>query len=142
MTSKVPNANEQDLEVAIAAAEAAFAPGSKWATMTASGRSRCLWKLSELVGEPEHAQAMALLDANCFGRPVGETMKYDIPAASEGLQYFAGWPGKLTGDTLPADDGFFKIVKHEPFGITAAIAAWNGPVSCIFLVFKLLQHGP
>lgn len=48
---------------------------------------------------------------------------------------YAGWCGKQKGDSYPADDGFMKIVQHEPIGVCAAITAWNG--SLHFFGFKV-----
>lgn len=47
---------------------------------------------------------------------------------------YAGWADKITGDMYPADDGFYKIVRHEPLGVCAGITAWNG--SLHFLAWK------
>lgn len=48
--------------------------------------------------------------------------------AVELFRYFAGWTDKLAGQTFPQDDGFLKIIRNEPLGVTAAIIPWNGPV--------------
>lgn len=39
---------------------------------------------------------------------------------------YAGWCDKIKGDSYPPEDGFYKIVRHEPLGVCAGITAWNG----------------
>ena len=48
---------------------------------------------------------------------------------------YAGWCGKQKGETHAPDDGFYKIVQHEPIGVCAAVTAWNG--SLHFFGFKV-----
>ncbi len=48
---------------------------------------------------------------------------------------YAGWTDKYAGESFPADDGFLKIVRHEPLGVTVSINPWNGPI--VILCLKL-----
>lgn len=32
---------------------------------------------------------------------------------------YAGWVDKFAGQSFPADDGFYKIVRNEPLGAVA-----------------------
>jgi aldehyde dehydrogenase (NAD+) len=41
---------------------------------------------------------------------------------------YAGWADKVEGESFAADDGTYKIVRHEPLGVCAGIAPWNAPV--------------
>jgi acyl-CoA reductase-like NAD-dependent aldehyde dehydrogenase len=43
---------------------------------------------------------------------------------------YAGWCGKLGGESFPADDGsgLIRIVYREAIGVCAAIVAFNGPI--------------
>lgn len=47
---------------------------------------------------------------------------------------YAGWCDKIKGDSYPAEDGFYKIVRHEALGVCAGITAWNA--SLLFFGFK------
>lgn len=49
------------------------------------------------------------------------------------IRYYAGWCDKLEGDSLTDDDGFYKIVRHEPLGVCAGITPWNGPLMVLAL---------
>lgn len=35
------------------------------------------------------------------------------------IKDYAGWIDKFGGQTFPADDGFYKIVRNEPLGVVA-----------------------
>ena len=48
-----------------------------------------------------------------------------ISVAASCFQYYAGWADKIVGDTMPADDGVYKIIRYEPLGVCAGIGAWN-----------------
>lgn len=39
--------------------------------------------------------------------------------ADEGCVDYAGWVDKFGGQTFPADDGFYKIVRNDPLGVVA-----------------------
>ncbi|KAM5346269.1 hypothetical protein ACJ41O_009274 [Fusarium nematophilum] len=54
-------------------------------------------------------------------------------SAQSGSKY-AGWADKLAGESFPSEDGFMRIVKHEPIGVCAAICAWNA--SLMFFAWK------
>jgi len=38
---------------------------------------------------------------------------------------YAGWADKIEGDAFDADDGVYKLVRHEPLGVCAGVASWN-----------------
>ncbi|OCL09602.1 aldehyde dehydrogenase [Glonium stellatum] len=40
---------------------------------------------------------------------------------------------KFGGESWPQKDGFLKIVRNEPLGVTAGIVPWNGPIGTIGL---------
>ena len=48
---------------------------------------------------------------------------------------YAGWADKIEGESFNADDGTYKIVRHEPFGVCASIAPWNAPM--IYIGWKI-----
>jgi len=54
-----------------------------------------------------------------------------VPMGVEAIRYYAGWPGKLGGDTLPvsAPGEWFGYTLRQPVGVVAAISAWNFPLS-------------
>lgn len=43
------------------------------------------------------------------------------------------WADKFAGESYPQEDGFIKIVRNEPLGVTVGIIPWNGPVASVGL---------
>lgn len=39
----------------------------------------------------------------------------------------------MIGESFTDDDGFYKIVRHEPIGVCAGITPWNGPMFVLAL---------
>ena len=56
------------------------------------------------------------------------------------LTGIAGWTDKLRGDYFPADDGFVKLVRHEPLGYV--IQYHIEPPTCLTLVKCMRRHKP
>lgn len=40
---------------------------------------------------------------------------------------YAGWIDKFAGESFPADDGFYKIVRYEPLGVVAGYVQESCP---------------
>ncbi|KAI1127444.1 aldehyde dehydrogenase [Nemania abortiva] len=117
-------AGEQDVDAAVAAAEAAF---PAWKKTTATHRRNLLLKLADLI--EEHSVKFAELTRLSLGAPFTSFGALEIKGVSEAYRYFAGWCDKFAGESYPQDDGFLKIVRNEPLGVTAGIVPWNGPVA-------------
>ncbi|HZU63425.1 MAG TPA: aldehyde dehydrogenase family protein [Novosphingobium sp.] len=49
--------------------------------------------------------------------------------AAEHLVYYAGWADKIEGSTVALGPGAFNYGLLEPYGVVAAINAWNGPLA-------------
>src|ERR1700722_9719616 len=57
---EVPDGDEADVDRAVAAARAAFAPDGPWRSMTPQERGKLIWKLADLV--EQNAERLAMLD--------------------------------------------------------------------------------
>ncbi|KAH8670383.1 aldehyde dehydrogenase X mitochondrial precursor [Tricladium varicosporioides] len=115
-------ANEQDVDNAVAAAEKAF---PAWRSIPTTERRDLLEKFASLI--ETHQTTLAELSRITLGAPTTIGL-YEAGLAKESFKYFAGLINKYPGDSYPQDDGFLKIVRNEPLGVTAGIAAWNGPM--------------
>jgi aldehyde dehydrogenase (NAD+) len=45
-------------------------------------------------------------------------------ACAATYRYYAGWADKVPGESYKEEDGSYKILQYEPFGVCAGIAAW------------------
>lgn len=78
-------------------------------------------KFADLV--EAKADEIAALEAASIGQPVFAA-KMIVGACAATYRYYAGWTDKLAGESYKEEDGSYKIVQYEPFGVCAGIAAW------------------
>ncbi|KAJ9134850.1 Aldehyde dehydrogenase [Coniochaeta hoffmannii] len=123
VASDVSLAGEAEVDAAVAAAEAAF---PAWRKTTPTQRRDLMNKLADLI--EANGIALAELTRLTLGAPFGSFGSFEINLAAEAFRYFAGWTDKFPGETYPQEDGFLKIVRNEPLGVTCGIIPWNGPL--------------
>jgi acyl-CoA reductase-like NAD-dependent aldehyde dehydrogenase len=135
LLANIAEAGVGDVDLAVKAARAAFADNSPWRKMSAKDRSRVLWKLADLIRANE--LELAELETLDTGKPISESLKFDIPQAAECFEYYAGWPTKIVGETIPASQGgdSFVYTLREPIGVCGQIIPWNFPLQ--MLAWKL-----
>ncbi len=123
----VAQAGAADVDAAVAAARAAFAPGAPWRTMPAAGRSSAIWKLADLL--EQHADELAQLESLDNGKPVKFARHVDVASSVAHLRYFAGWPTKIEGATLPISaPDVHAYTRQVPVGVCGQIIPWNFPL--------------
>ncbi|KAI1423214.1 aldehyde dehydrogenase [Xylaria sp. FL1777] len=124
LANDVALAGEQDVDAAVAAAEAAF---PAWKKTPATKKRELLLKLADLIDE--HRLQLAELSRLSLGAPSSSVGVIETTEAVGAFRYFAGWCDKFAGESYPQDDGFLKIVQNEPLGVTAGIIPWNAPLA-------------
>jgi acyl-CoA reductase-like NAD-dependent aldehyde dehydrogenase len=122
----VASASAADVDAAVKAARAQLEPGSKWQKMRPRDRAKVMWKLADLLSE--RAAEIGYIETIDNGKPIFESQFVDTPAAAECLYYFAGWSGKITGETIPIAGSAFTYTLREPLGVIGAITPWNFPL--------------
>jgi aldehyde dehydrogenase (NAD+) len=121
---EVAFAGPEEVERATAAARAALdGPLRK---LNPSKRAGLMYSLAELI--KQNGEQLAELESLDNGKPLGSA-KGDIAAAVNHLRYYAGWPTKIEGETIPvsARDVLCYTVR-EPVGVCAQIVPWNFPL--------------
>lgn len=121
----ISEADKADVDRAVAAAKRAFQRGSDWRNLDASARGRLLNKLADLVARD--SAYIANLETLDNGKPYGDSV-FDIQCAVDTFRYYAGWPDKIHGNTIPADGVSFTYTRREPIGVVGQIIPWNYPV--------------
>lgn len=124
----IPLAGEQDVDAAVAAAEKAF---PEWKKTPPNERRNMLYKFADLI--EQHGKELGELTRITLGAPWGSFGAFEIHLCAETLRYNAGWTDKFAGEAYPAEDGFWKIVRNEPLGVTAGIIPWNAPIGNVGL---------
>ncbi|HVR39452.1 MAG TPA: aldehyde dehydrogenase family protein [Thermoanaerobaculia bacterium] len=122
----VASAGPDDVDAAVRAARAQMEPGSEWQKMKPRDRAKVLWKIADML--VARADEIGRIETIDNGKPIFESQYVDTPAAAECLYYFAGWSGKITGETIPIADNAFTYTLREPVGVVGAITPWNFPL--------------
>lgn len=121
----VPRGTTQDVDAAVAAARAAFADPA-WSRMSADARGRVLNQIADVI--EANAEELATLDSVNMGAPRMITDRM-LAEAAEIFRYYAGWPTKLLGTTVPTPDDRLGYTRREPLGVVGIIWGWNGPMA-------------
>ncbi|GME65960.1 pyridoxal phosphate-dependent transferase [Neofusicoccum parvum] len=121
VADNIPIAGHEDVDAAVDGALSAYHNGP-WASFSAAQRAACMIKLADLIDA--EAPALARLESMAMGQPmpIGEAL---VASCAQTFRYYAGWADKIRGETYPAEDGLYKIVRYEPLGVCAGIGSWN-----------------
>ncbi len=125
--ARVAEGDQEDVNRAVAAARKAFDEGP-WPQMSAAERSRIIYKIADLI--EERADVFAQLDSLDNGKPVAVAKSDDVGGTVEYFRYYAGWPTKIHGATVPVSvvPDIFGYTLRQPVGVCAQIIPWNYPL--------------
>ena len=126
----VAAAGAREVDLAVRAARDAF--DGPWGRMAPAERGRLLWRLAEMVDA--RADVFGQLDTLDTGKPFARARDVDAIWSARHLRYFAGWPDKIEGATIPIPDRLV-VTRLEPVGVAGLIAPWNYPL--LMAVWKL-----
>jgi betaine-aldehyde dehydrogenase len=122
--AEVPEADQKDVNRAVAAAKEAFESGA-WPQTTAQERGRILFRLAERVRK--EAATLADLEARNCGKPIVEA-EYDIADVATCFEYYGGLATKVVGHVNPVPDNALSLSLREPIGVAGQIIPWNYPL--------------
>jgi phenylacetaldehyde dehydrogenase len=120
-----------EVESAVKAARSAF-ESKEWADMLPAERGKILWRIADLI--EEHGDILAELESLDNGKPKNVARIADVSLAAEQFRYYAGFCGKILGNTLQLSVPFMKktnfhaFTEREPVGVVAQIIPWNFPL--------------
>jgi phenylacetaldehyde dehydrogenase len=113
-----------DVDEAVRAARRAFDAGP-WSGFSPSERGRALLKIADKV--EQHAEELAALESLDNGMPLWRSTAH-VSLTIETFRYYAGWPARIFGTTIPTDSEAFMYTLREPLGVCGLITAWNTPL--------------
>jgi len=121
---QVAQATGEDVSRAVAAAQAALdGPLRK---LNPAKRSALMNALAELI--KANGDELAEFESLDNGKPLAMA-KGDVAAAVNHLRYFAGWPTKIEGRTIPVSArDVLAYTLREPVGVCGQIIPWNFPL--------------
>jgi len=119
----IGQATKADVELAVAAARAAFDDG--WSSIPGSERAKYLFRIARIL--QERAREFAVLESMNGGKPIKESRDVDLPLAAAHFFYYAGWADKL--------EYAFPNRRPRPVGVAGQIIPWNFPL--LMLAWKI-----
>ena len=136
---KVLSVNGASAAQADAAMQAAAAAFSVWRDMPTLTRGTLLLKLADRLAAQR--EPLAQLESLCSGKTIQLARMLEIDQSVAFLRYFAGWAGKIHGETLDvslpsfAGEKYTAFTRRQPLGVVVGIVPWN--FSIMIAVWKL-----
>jgi aminobutyraldehyde dehydrogenase len=128
--ASVPLGRADDVDRAVAAAEAAF---DDWAATTPGERAGLLLKLADRL--EAHAEEFAQLESRNVGKPIS-VARDEIPFGVDNMRFFAGaarvLEGRAAGEYSPTHT---SIIRRDPLGVVGSVAPWNFPL--VMAIWKI-----
>ena len=121
------HASLADVDAAVASARQGMEM-PEWRDITPDHRGRLLWRVSTLI--EEHADELALMDANDAGMPLAMSRGVNVPLAAQVFRYYAGFATKIEGRLSQVSiPNTMHYTTREPIGVCALITPWNVPLA-------------
>ncbi len=122
----IPRCQAADVDRAVQAAHAAFTEGP-WPAMSPSERGEAVRRLGAAVAR--HAPRLAAVETRDNGKrnvDIEPGLRVGFP---EHFAYYGGLADKIEGSVIPTGQpGMLNYTRAEPYGVVAAITAWNSPL--------------
>jgi acyl-CoA reductase-like NAD-dependent aldehyde dehydrogenase len=120
--AEVPRAGADEVDAAVARAEAAF---PAWRAVSPADRSALLQRIANALSE--QGGELARLEARNVGKPIADA-RGEMEMVVQTFRYYAGAPERLLGQTIPVAGGI-DMTFREPLGVVGLIVPWNFPLA-------------
>lgn len=121
--SLIPDSDDQDIELAVAAAEKAF---PVWSKMSIESRSDIMLKISK--GIEERMDEFAEAESRDNGKPEKLALQVDIPRAVSNFHFFATAILHFSSESHAMEGVGVNYTTRKPIGIVGCISPWNLPL--------------
>ncbi len=118
--AQVADASAADIDVAVAAARAAY-PG--WSALSPHQRARHLYAIARNV--QKHARLLAVVESLDNGKAIREARDIDIPLGARHFYYHAGWAQLMESE----------LRDYQSLGVVGQVIPWNFPL--LMLAWKI-----
>ncbi|MBX3536910.1 MAG: aldehyde dehydrogenase [Chelatococcus sp.] len=115
----------QDVDRAVRSARLAFESGV-WSRQSPKERKRIMLRFAKLI--EERVEELALLETLDVGKPISDSLRWDVPNAAACIAYYGEAIDKIYGEVAPGPDDLVSLVTREPLGVVAAVVPWNYPL--------------
>ena len=121
--SLIPDSDEEDVKMAVEAAEKAF---PIWSKMSVEERSNILIKLSE--GIQNRMDEFVAAESKENGKPLSLAAHVDIPRAVSNFHFFATAIIHFSSESHYMEGLGLNYTLRKPIGIVGCISPWNLPL--------------
>jgi aminomuconate-semialdehyde/2-hydroxymuconate-6-semialdehyde dehydrogenase len=121
--SQVADSDASDVELAVVAAEKAFAD---WSRTPVSDRSKILLNIADLIDRD--LEKLARAESIDTGKPLSLARTLDIPRAASNFRFFATAILHTESEAHITDNVAFNYTLRQPRGIAGLISPWNLPL--------------
>lgn len=122
---KVARGRDEDVDLAVTVARSAFEK-KRWAGQSPSARKKVMQRWAELL--LEHRDELALLETLDMGKPINNSLMFDVPAAATCLAWYGEAIDKIYDEIAPTAKTSLAMIRREPMGVVGAIVPWNYPM--------------
>jgi acyl-CoA reductase-like NAD-dependent aldehyde dehydrogenase len=124
----VPEAQEADVDAAVASARAAFEDPNGWSSWEPANRAAAMERFAD--GLDKRSGEIAKLVSAQNGMPIAISTAFEGAFPSILLRYYAGvLKEAVFEETRPGMLGGQTVVRRGPIGVVGAIVPWNFPQS-------------
>jgi aminomuconate-semialdehyde/2-hydroxymuconate-6-semialdehyde dehydrogenase len=119
----IPRSQAADVDLAVAAAKAAF---PAWSSLSAAERSSWLMKVSNAIDVK--LDTLALAESKDNGKPLKLATAVDIPRARDNFKFYATAILHDAYETHDMGVNGFNYTLRQPIGVAGCISPWNLPL--------------
>lgn len=123
--AEIAEADERDVDAAVAAARATFEEGS-WSRRSPRERGLALMRLADLI--EANGEELQLLETLDVGKPVRYSRRVDVEQAITTFRWYGEAADKLYDDIAPSGPEALGLITREPVGVVGAVTPWNFPM--------------
>ncbi|WMX17179.1 aldehyde dehydrogenase [Aureispira sp. CCB-E] len=121
--SLIPDSGEEDVNAAVAAAEAAF---PSWSMTPIGERSKILMRIAALI--EENLERLALAESIDNGKPVWLAKMVDIPRAASNFHFYATAIHHYATGAHAMTNQAINYTLRDAIGVVGCISPWNLPL--------------
>lgn len=121
--SLIPDSGEEDVNAAVAAAEAAF---PSWSMTPIGERSKILMRIAALI--EENLERLALAESIDNGKPVWLARMVDIPRAASNFHFYATAIHHYATGAHAMTNQAINYTLRDAIGVVGCISPWNLPL--------------
>ncbi|MFL5751830.1 MAG: aldehyde dehydrogenase [Bacteroidia bacterium] len=121
--SLIPDSDEQDVELAVKAAQAAF---PAWSVTPKDKRSAILLKIASLI--EENLERLAKAESLDNGKPLSLARTVDIPRAAANFHFYGTGILHYAAHAHSMEDSAINYTLRQPVGVAGCISPWNLPL--------------